>query len=320
MGIGSGEDMKVTVVGTGGVGGYFGGLLARAGHEVTFIARGSHLHAIKENGLRVESQLDGTFTVQGAATDNSSEIGEQDLVIFAVKMYHNLNAIKILPPLIGPDTIVLTLQNGIDNGEILSEAVGNEHVMIGSAYMEGRIREPGVITQNGPGIAAFGEMDVGISRRGENLLQRFQEAGWRVNLHENMPGMLWKKFAYIAGSAAVCAAANCVYEEMRTKPETRQLISDAIEEVLAVGKARGAPIMTDSLAWAMDSLDRFPGQGRASMAKDFTDQRPVELEGLTGTVVRWARELEVPTPANDFLYAILKPSAVRIEELNQSTA
>ena len=98
MGIGSGEDMKVTVVGTGGVGGYFGGLLARAGHEVTFIARGSHLDAIKENGLRVESQLDGTFTVHGAATDNSSEIGEQDLVIFAVKMYHNLNAIKILPP------------------------------------------------------------------------------------------------------------------------------------------------------------------------------------------------------------------------------
>ena len=190
--------------------------------------------------------------------------------------------------------------------------------MIGSAYMEGRISEPGVVTQNGPGIAAFGEMNVGISRRGENLLQRFQEAGWRVNLHENMPGMLWKKFAYIAGSAAVCAAANCVYEEMRTKPETRQLIRDAIEEVLAVGKARGAPIMPDSLAWAMDSLDRFPGQGRASMAKDFTDQRPVELEGLTGTVVRMARELKIPTPANDFLYAILKPAAVRIEALNKA--
>ena len=103
---------------------------------------------------------------------------------------------------------------------------------------------------------------------------------------------------------------------MRTKPETRALIQKAIEETLAVGRARGAPIMADSLAWAMDSLDRFPGQGRASMAKDFTDQLPVELEGLTGTVVRMGRELDVSTPANDFLYAILKPLAVRIETLH----
>ncbi len=320
MGIGASEEMKVAVIGAGGVGGYFGGLLARAGHEVTFVARGPHLRAIKDNGLRIESQLDGTFTVPGTATNNTATVGEQDLVIFTVKMYHNSDAVSAVLPLIGSETVVLTLQNGIENGEILAETVGEDHVMIGSAYMEGRISEPGVVTQGGPGIAAFGEMNVGISRRGENLLQRFQEAGWRVNLHENMPGMLWKKFAYIAGSAAVCAAANCVYEEMRTKPETRQLIRDAIEEVLAVGKARGAPVMADSLAWAMDSLDRFPGQGRASMAKDFTDQRPVELEGLTGTVVRMARELEIPTPANDFLYAILKPAAVRIEALNKAGA
>ena len=320
MGIGASEEMKVAVIGVGGVGGYFGGLLARAGHEVTFVARGPHLRAIKDNGLRIESQLDGTFTVPGTATNNTATVGEQDLVIFTVKMYHNPDAVSAVLPLIGPETVVLTLQNGIDNGEILAETVGEDHVMIGSAYMEGRISEPGVVTQGGPGIVAFGEMNVGISRRGENLLQRFQEAGWRVNLHENMPGMLWKKFAYIAGSAAVCAAANCVYEEMRTKPETRQLIRDAIEEVLAVGKARGAPIMADSLAWAMDSLDRFPGQGRASMAKDFTDQRPVELEGLTGTVVRMARDLKIPTPANDFLYAILKPAAVRIEALNKAGA
>ena len=318
MVIGTREHMKVAVIGAGGVGGYFGGLLAQAEHEVTFIARGAHLQAIKENGLRVESQLDGTFTVPGNATDNTAELEEQDLVLFTVKMYHNLDAIKHLAPMIGPDTVVLTLQNGIDNGDILAKAVGESHVMIGSAYLEGRVSEPGVVTQAGPGLAAFGEMKVGISRRGENLLQRFQEAGWRVNLHENMPGMLWKKFAYIAGSAAVCAAANCVYEEMRTKPETRALIQHAIEEALAVGRAKGAPIMSDSLAWAMDSLDRFPGQGRASMAKDFTDMRPVELEGLTGTVVRMARELDVPTPANDFLYAILKPSAARIEALNSA--
>ena len=312
--------MKAAVIGAGGVGGYFGGLLARTGHEVTFIARGAHLEAIKQNGLRVESQLDGTFTVPGNAIQDTAEAEVQDLILFTVKMYHNPEAVAALAPMMGPETVVLTLQNGIDNGEILAEAVGEPNVMIGSAYMEGRISEPGVVVQGGPGIAAFGEMKVGITRRGENLLQRFQEAGWRVNLHENMPGMLWKKFAYIAGSAAVCAAANCVYEEMRTKPQTRDLIRKAIEEALAVGRARGAPIMADSLAWAMDSLDRFPGQGRASMAKDFTDQRPVELEGLTGTVVRMGRELNVPTPTNNFLYAILKPSAVRIEARHASNS
>ena len=310
--------MKVAFIGAGGVGGYFGGLLAQAGHDVTVIARGAHLEAIKKNGLRIESELDGDFTVPGNATDDTAEAGPQDLVLFTVKMFHNSDAVRTLAPMIGPETIVLTLQNGIDNGEILAEAVGDTQVMIASAYLEGRISEPGVVTQDGPGIAAFGEMKVGISRRGENLLQRFQEAGWRVNLHENMPGMLWKKFAYIAGSAAVCAAANCVYEEMRTKPETRELIQNAIKEALAVGQARGAPIMSDSLAWAMDSLDRFPGQGRASLAKDFTDQRPVELEGLTGAVVRMARELDVPTPANDFLYAILKPGADRIEAMHNA--
>lgn len=307
--------MKVAVVGAGGVGGYFGGLLARAGHEVTFVARGAHLEAIKQNGLRVESELDGTFTAHGLAVQDTVEAGEQDLVLFSIKMFHNAQVIPSLAPMVGDATVVLTLQNGIDNGEQLAHAVGTSKVMIGSAYMEGRISEPGVVTQGGPGTATFGEMHVAITRRGEDLLQQFQEAGWRVNLHENMPGMLWKKFAYITGSAGVCAAANCAYEEMRTIASTRRLIERAIEETLAVGRARGAPIMADSLRWAMDALDRFPGQGRASMAKDFLEGRPVELEGLTGTLIRMGLEVDVPTPINDFLYAILKPASVRIESM-----
>ena len=176
--------MNVTVMGAGGVGGYFGGLLARAGHDVTFIARGAHLEAIKKNGLRIESHLDGNFTVSGGATQDTAEVDVQDLILFTVKMYHNPEAAASLAPMMGPDTVVLSLQNGIDNGEILAEAVGDTNVMIGSAYMEGRISEPGVVTQLGPGIAAFGEMKIGITRRGENLLQSFQESGWRVNLHE----------------------------------------------------------------------------------------------------------------------------------------
>ena len=305
--------MKVAIVGSGGVGGYFGGLLARAGHDVTFVARGAHLAAIQRNGgLRVESQNDGDFLAPGKGLEDTSEAGVQDLILLTVKMYHNPAAVASIPPMVGPDTVALTLQNGIDNGEQLANAIGRGPVMIGSAFMEGRISEPGVVTQGGPGSASFGEMTVGITERGQRLYREFVDAGWRVDLHENMTGMLWKKFAYIAGSAAVCAAANCVYEEMRTIPITRSLIQQAVEEALAVGRASGAPIMEDSLEWAMDSLDRFPAQGRASMAKDFTEGRPVELDGLNGAVIRLARETGTPTPANDFLYAVLKPAADRI--------
>ncbi len=309
--------MKAAIVGSGGVGGYFGGLLARAGHDVTFIARGAHLEAIQRNGgLRVESQNDGNFLAAGRGVSDTSQAGVQDLVLLTVKMHHNEAAIASIPPMVGPDTVALTLQNGIDNGDQLAAVIGRGPVMIGSAFMEGRISEPGVVTQGGPGTAGFGEMTVGITERGQRLHEQFVDAGWRIELHENMTGMLWKKFAYIAGSAAVCAAANCVYEEMRTIPITRALIQQAVEEALDVGRATGAPIMEDSLQWAMDSLDRFPAQGRASMAKDFTEGRPVELDGLNGAVIRLARETNTPTPANDFLYAVLKPAADRIAAEN----
>lgn len=307
--------VKIAVMGAGGVGGYFGGLLARAGHEVTFVARGPHLQAIHDQGgLRVESGNDGDFAAPGRAVEDTSQAGEQELVLFTVKMYHNDQAIQAILPMMGENSIVLTLQNGIDNGDQLVEALGESRVMIGSAYLEGRIREPGVVTQGGPGTASFGELTPGITERGRRLLAVFQDAEWRVELQENMTGMLWKKFSYLAGSAAVCAASGSAYGPMRSIPETRELIRLAIAEVLAVGRARGVPIMEDSLDWAMDSLDRFPAQGLASLAKDFNEGKPVELEGLTGTVVRMGREAGVPTPMNDALYAVLKPWEQRILE------
>src|SRR5712692_320113 len=299
--------MRIAVMGTGGVGGYFGGLLARAGHEVTFVARGAHLAAMQQHGLRVESTLDGTFTVPGRAVGDTTQAGPQDLVLFTVKMYDNASALAATRPLVGDDTIVLTLQNGIDNGEQLPAVFGAARIMIGSAYMEGRVKEPGVITQGGPGAAAFGEMTPGLTQRVQRLLHVFREAGWRVELHENMPGMLWKKFAYIAGSAAICAATNSDYQEMRSIPETRAVIQGAIEEVLAVGRARGTPILEDSLTWSMAALDQFPGTGRASLAKDFVAGNRVELDGITGTVVRLARDVGVPQPTNETLDPSLKP-------------
>ena len=306
--------MKIAVMGTGGVGGYFGGLLARSGNDVTFVARGPHLQAIRESGLRVESANDGNFTAHGNAVEDTSGVGPQDLVLFTVKMYHNEAAIDAIRPLMGPDSLALTLQNGIDNGQQLVAAFGKERVLIGSCYMEGRIREPGVVTQGGPGMASFGELEPGITERCEKLLAVFQEANWRVELQENMPGMLWKKFSYLAGSAAVGAATRTLFGEMRSIPETRGIIQGAIEEILAVGRASGAPIMEDSLEWCMTSLDNFPAAGMSSLGKDFLEGRPVELDGLTGTAIRMAREYGVPTPINDTLYGVLKPWALQIEK------
>ena len=305
--------MDIAVMGAGGVGGYFGGLLARDGHNVTFIARGAHLEVIRRDGLRVISGNDGDFTVAGNATDDPESAGPQELVLFTVKMYDNDAAIHAIAPLVGPDTIILTLQNGIDNGERLVEVYGPERVMIGSAYLEGRISEPGVVTQGGPGAASFGERTPGITERGQRLLEVFQSANWRVELLENMTGMLWKKFAYLSGSAGVCAASGCMYGELRSIPETRAAIQAAIAEALAVGEASGAPLEPDSLEWSMNALDNFPATGMASLAKDFAEGRPVELEGLTGTVIRMGRQHGVATPVNDALYAVLKPRANRIE-------
>ena len=169
--------MKAAIVGSGGVGGYFGGLLARAGHDVTFIARGAHLEAIqRKGGLRVESQNDGNFLAAGRGVSDTSQAGVQDLVLLTVKMHHNEAAIASIPPMVGPDTVALTLQNGIDNGDQLAAVIGRGPVMIGSAFMEGRISEPGVVTQGGPGTAGFGEMTVGITERGQRLHEQFVDA------------------------------------------------------------------------------------------------------------------------------------------------
>lgn len=305
--------MRIAIMGTGGIGGYFGGLLARAGEDVTFIARGAHLEAIRQHGLGVASDLSGEFSVRARASDDPRAVGPVDLVLYAVKMYHNAQAIPAMAPLVGPRTVVLTLQNGVDNGDRLAEAFGREHVMIGTARVQARIRQPGVVEQLGQvGHIVFGEMDEGITERGKGLLEVFQRAGWKVELTHNAQVALWLKFIYLAGSAGINAVTRLTYGELRTVPETRQLVQDSYQEIIAVGRARGVPLPEDTLPTCMKWLDIFPATGMATLAKDFMESKPVELEGLTGTVVRLGRELGVPTPINSTVYALLKPAAIRI--------
>ena len=302
-------------MGSGGVGGYFGGLLARAGEDVTFIARGAHLEAIRSNGLRVVSDLSGEFVVTSPATDDAREAGIQDLILYAVKMYHNAEAISLIKPMVGPETVVLTLQNGIDNGDSLAEAFGRDRVMVGMCVLQGRVREPGVVEQLGQvGRVVFGEMGQGITPRGEKLLKLFEKGGWNVELSDNAMGALWRKFIYLAGTAGINAITQTPYGEMRNVAETRELIRASYQELIDIADALNAPIGDDVMEWAMTSLDEFPSDGMASLARDFRDGNRVELEGITGTAVRLGKQAGVPTPINSTIYSLLKPAALRIEK------
>ena len=306
--------MKIAVMGAGGVGGYFGGLLARAGEDVSFIARGEHLRSIKTRGLRVVSDLSGEFNAGDKATDDPGEVGPVELVLYTVKMYHNDDAIPFIAPLVGDDTVVLTVQNGVDNGDRLVAAYGEEHVMVGMVGVQARIREPGVVEQLGQfGMAAFGEIRGGITDRGRRLYDVFKNGGWNVELSDNAMGAVWRKYLFLTGAAGVNAVTQLPYSEMRTIPETRELIRQCCTEILAVGKARGAPVEDSMVDWSMTQLDNFPPDGMSSLAKDFRDGNRVELEGILGTVVRMGREVGVPTPVNSAIYALLKPAAMRIE-------
>ena len=307
--------MKIAVMGSGGVGGYFGGLLARAGEDVTFIARGAHLDAIRSDGLRVVSDLSGEFVVTRPATGDAREAGIQGLILYAVKMYHNADAMTFIEPMVGPETVILTLQNGLDNGDLLADAFGRDRVMVGMCALQGRVREPGVVEQLGRvGRVVFGEMGRGITARGEILLKLFEKGGWNVELSDNAMGAVWRKFIYLAGTAGINAVTQAPYGEMRNVPETRELIRGCYQEIIDIADALDAPIGDGVLEWAMNSLDEFPIEGMASLAKDFRDGNRVELEGITGTAVRLGKQTGVPTPINSTIYSLLKPAALRIEK------
>ena len=306
--------MRIAIVGTGGVGGYFGSLLARAGEDVTFIARGYHLDAMSQHGLQIFSDLSGNFVIHPEATQDAKSVGPVDVVIFCVKMYHNAQAIPGMSPLVDEETTVLTLQNGVENGDQISKVYPDAHVMIGSAFVQARIKEPGVIVQQGQlGRVVFGEINPGKTDKGERMFEAFQRGTWNVELTENAPGLVWQKFIYLAGSAAVNAASGATYGEMRQIASTRALLEAVFAEGAALAKAKGVVFDQDPVEKSLELMDGFPADGQSSLAKDFAAGSSVELEGLTGAIVRMGREFDIPTPLNDALYAILEPAAKKIE-------
>lgn len=302
--------MRVLVMGTGGVGGYYGGLLAHAGHEVTFVARGAHLAAMRERGLEVRTG-GITFTISPAqATDDPATVGDVGLALFTVKTYDTAPALAALRPAVGPGTAVLTLQNGIDSVDQLSAAFGIEKVIAGVTFVASAVAEPGVVVENGASRrVVIGEPLGGASERVEKIAGAFREAGIEVQVSADATQAIWDKFVLLAPHATVSAACQLPIGEIRQTPEAMQLYRDLVGEVIAVGNALGRTFVPDRVDQIIDFFMGAPPGQTSSLQRDFANQRRVELEYLTGTVIRRGRERGILTPRFDALYAVLKARA-----------
>ncbi len=301
--------MRVAVYGTGAVGGYFGGRLAQAGVDVTFIARGAHLEAIREKGLQVES-IQGDFAIQPAkVTSDPQDVGIVDLVILGVKSWQVREAALAMQPLIGAESTVLPLQNGVEAAHVLSDILGREHVVGGLCRIMSMIAAPGIIRHLGAApYVAFGELSRPPGRRLQQLRRLFARVeGVSAEAVEDIQVALWNKFLLIAPWSGVGAVTRAPIGAILELPESRALLEGAMQEVFELALARGIRLPSDAVAKMMDFVEKLPAEGLASMQRDIMDGRPSELSEQTGAVHRLGRERGVATPVNTFIYGSLLP-------------
>ncbi len=300
--------MRIVVVGAGGTGGYFGGLLARAGEEVTFLTRGVHLEALRRHGLTVKSRLAGDFTLAVSATDTLIGMEPVDLILFCVKTYDTTSAAELIRSLVGPQTMILSVQNGIHNAERIEQIVGPDHAIGAVAFVVSQIDSPGVITQTaGPGRIRFGELQGGTSERTEGLLRTFQQAGIDALLDTNIRIALWEKFLFICAFSGVTTLTRLPLGPLLSSQESRSFLREVMVEVEAVARASGIGLSADCVDRQMAFLVSNEPWARGSMYFDLAANRRLEIEDLNGTVVRLGQTLHISTPLNFAIYASLKP-------------
>ncbi len=302
--------LNVAVIGAGAVGGYYGAKLALAGHDVHLVARGAHLLAIAQRGLMVWSPL-GDLLVRPHVTDDPAAIGPVDLVLYAVKTYDNATALPLLPPLVGPDTMVLTLQNGVGSMREVGEVVREEAVLAGPTYIATALAGPGFIEQTGTHRRiVFGEASVVSdqpSRRVQALAEVLRAADIEAEPVGDARRPLWEKFVYLAPFASVTGAARRPAGPVWHDPALRETFRRAVGEVAALAEAEQVPIADDTLTRIDAYMEALPPSTRSSLLIDLSTGRRIENEALAGEVSRRARALGVPTPVMDTLYAVLKP-------------
>ena len=301
--------MKIAIYGTGGVGGYFGARLAQAGEDVTFIARGEHLRAIQQNGLRVESILGNFVILPAKAGADPREIGPVDLVVVGVKAWQIPESAEAMQPLVGPQTVVLPLQNGISAADQLGAVLGREHLLGGLCRISVLVAGPGIIRHVGiQPVIVFGELDGRSTQRVDSLREVFSACqGLTVQVPADINVALWEKFMFIVSVGGLGAATRQPMGVYRSVPESRVLLRKALDEVYALARAKGIALAEDAVERTLGHIDRTPPQTLASMQNDIINGRPSELDSQLGTVVRLGRELGIPTLVNEFLYDILLP-------------
>jgi 2-dehydropantoate 2-reductase len=302
--------MRIAVIGAGGVGGPFGAALAKAGGDVAFVARGAHLAAMRTRGLSVLGPRGDVHLGSVQATDEPASIGPVDFVLFCVKLWDVESAGAAIRPLVGPDTAVIPLQNGVDASDRLIPILGRDAVMGGVAQISGTVAEPGVIRQTGTFMRlVFGELDGRPSARGAAFHSLCQSAGFdSVNSNE-IRTALWEKFVLLATNSSVVALTRLPFGKLRDDPEVFALFEKAVAEVAAVGRAHGVDLPADLEARTLRATRSFPPEMMPSMAVDLLRGNRLELPWLAGKVVALGRELGVPTPTYDIMYAALKPYA-----------
>jgi 2-dehydropantoate 2-reductase len=302
--------MRITIIGAGGTGGYFGGLLVRAGEEVSFLARGTQLEALRTRGLTVKSRLAGTFSLPVHATSDPQEIGAVDLVLFSVKTYDTSAASFGLHFLMGPETVVLPIQNGIDAAEQLGRQVGMQHLVGGVAYVTSQIESPGVIAQTaGPGSIELGELAGGQSERTRRVQGVLQHAGITAKLPPDIRVTLWEKFLFICAFSGVTALTRLPRGQVFAYPETSGLLTAVLKEGEAVARASEIALPVDIVERSYTTLQALEPEAMGSTAFDLLAGRRLELEALNGTMVRLGHEHGLSLPFNVAIYAALKPYA-----------
>jgi 2-dehydropantoate 2-reductase len=300
--------MRIAMVGTGGIGGPYGASLAKAGADVTFVARGAHLEAMRENGLRVEGDRGETHIRPARATDDIAGIGPVDFVLFCVKLWDVEGVGEQLRAIIGPGTAVVPLQNGVDSAERLIPILGPEAVMGGTAYVTGNIAAPGVIRQTGTyQRMTFGELDGRLSERGCRLRDLCEAAGFEGVMSPDIRVPLWEKFILLVPAAGLNALTRLPLGKWREDSDLLALYEAALHETVAVGRAEGVRLAPDSAERARAMMWSMPPYLMTSMATDLLRGNRLELPWFSGKVVELGVRHSIPTPVNSFIYAALKP-------------
>ena len=298
--------MKIAVMGAGAVGGYFGGVLARFGEDLTLIEMGEHLEAIKRDGLRLTTNW-GDFTVNPRATPDPAEVGPVDLVLFTVKTYSGDAVLPLIEPMVGAETIILTVQNGVTSYSRIAEVYGPERVLPGAAYVEVGRLEPGHIRQTGPTARIeFGEMNGEITPRVEAVAELFSKEGIQVQISTDIASALWTKLVSVGAIGTVMAVARAPLSDVFEGAEGERTVQTVMEEIVAVGRAKGVRFAPDVVDAHMADAKAEAEVYQSSLQLDLESGRPLEIDDILGAAVRDGRELGVPVPASAALCVALE--------------